>query len=934
MCAPRRRTGAILVAIVLIVSSLLQLLAAWRAVGLIRSTRGHRMWLLLVLPVAVVAAGRLVAQADGGPTAELVRGSALAEAFVLLASVVLLVGLGAIGRALERARAEAERVHRSSAELTVREAQQRFLVNHVPVAIAVMVGGRITYVNSVFTALFEVSEAQALGRSLEDFVLAENQAGLRSWLRALLSQGTGVFGRSEWHVPGIEGLRWIALQGQRGRWNEVEAVLVTAFDITAQRATQEELRRHREHLEELVRERTAMLREHEETFRALAENRQDVIMRFDRECRHLYASPIVELQTGIPAADFIGKTHVELGFPPHLVEVWEPAIRQVFASGQPHRVEFQLPTGVWIDWLLVPEFGDQGEARSVLTTARDISARKLAEEELRRHRDHLEELVAARTAELNQANEALQHEILERQRTADALRESEGRLHSLYDNVTIGLYRTTPDGRIILANPALVRMLGFPSFEELAARDLEDGGFYVTLDRARFKELAEREGGVQGLESMWQRADGRTIVIRESASAIRDESGRVMCYEGTVEEITEQRHLEEQLRQAQRLEALGRLAGGISHDFNNLLMAILGSSELLQQQLAATDAGQRELAIIQHAVKRGSELTHGLLQFARREALEAVAVDLNEAIGELLPMLRRVIPESVQIDFTPGVDVSTVRADRGHLDRLILNLCVNARDAMPDGGVISIRSGSVVLDGSEPLPERHLAPGPYAVLAIADTGTGMDRETLDHIYEPFFTTKEPGAGTGMGLATVHGIVEQHGGAIVAASEPGRGSSFTIYLPASGPVAPAPAPDETRPLVGGDETILLAEDQEEVRELLVEVLRGLGYRVLAAADGVEALALLNAAAGRVDLVLTDVVMPRMGGKELAETVHRSSPTIPFLFSSGYVPDGERASLDGKAAVDFIAKPYSVETLSRKVRELITRRHGGDSTSSAP
>ncbi len=908
----------------LVLSSIVQLLATWQSFWLIRATRRHRTWALLAVPVALIAAIRLVSLAVGGTAARLATGSLIGEAVVFVVSLVLLVGVGVIDRAFRQARADAEGVRQAAAELAAREVQQRFLVNHVPVAMAALVAGRIAYCNKVFKVLFEVTDAQALGRSLEDFVLAENRDRLRAWLRMQVAQGTGVFGRSEWCVPGMEGLRWIALQGQRGRWDEADAVFVTAFDITAQRVAQDELKRHREHLEELVRERTAALRESEETFRALAENGQDVVMRFDREGRHLYASPIVESQTGIPARDFIGKTHAELGFPRHLVEIWEPAIRQVFATGRPHRIEFGLPGGIWIDWLLIPELDEDGHVRTVLTTARDISDRRQAEEELRRHRDHLGELVAVRTAELGRANETLESEIMARQRIADALRESEERLRSLYDNVSIGLYRTTPGGRIVLANPALVRMLGFASFDELAKRDLETGGFYETLDRSTFKQLAEREGGVQGLESIWLRADGRAIAVRENAAAIRGEDGQILFYEGAVEDITEQRRLEEQLRQSQRLEALGHLAGGVSHDFNNLLMAILGSAELLRKRVPDDEAVRRELAIIQHAVERGSKLTQGLLAFARRQVLEPVAVDLNGAVEGLLPMLRRVIPENIEIRFSPGANVGAVRADRGHLDQLILNLCVNARDAMPSGGTITMSSERIALTADDTPPDPHLDPGEYGALTIADTGTGMDAGTLGHIFEPFFTTKAPGAGTGMGLATVYGIVQQHGGTISAASRPDRGTTFTIYLP-SASAAPVESPGEGRqPAVGGGETIVVAEDEAEVRQILVEVLQGLGYRVFEAADGVEALAIVQAAPDRVDLVVTDMIMPRMGGSELAAAVRRISPRTAVLFSSGYMPDGVPASMSEVDCAAFIAKPYSIEVLGRTVRELLDRR----------
>lgn len=684
-------------------------------------------------------------------------------------------------------------------------------------------------------------------------------------------------------------------------------------DAREMRRLADELRLHRDQLEAQMAERTRRLRETEESFRALAENSVDVIMRFDRRHRHLYANPMVEKQTGIPARDFLGKTHHELGFPSELVEFWEEAIETVFLTGAPHRVEFQLPTGVWIDWLLVPELAADGSVATVITTARDVTARKRIEEELSRHRDRLEELVAARTAELEK-------EIADRVRAEQELRASEERFRSLYNNVHIGLYRTTPEGRVLMANPALVRMLGLPSFEALAEIDLEAQSWYVDFDRAAFRERVEREGAIHGLEARWRRSDGSTLVVRESARAVRDNQDRVLYYEGTVEDVTGHHALEKQLRQAQRIEALGQLAGGIAHDFNNLLMAIQGSADLLRRRIAGYER-TGELDTILESVARGGELTRSLLTFARRQVLQRRPVDLNEVVEALLPVLRRVIPENISVQFRRHESAAAVEADRGGLDQALMNLAVNARDAMPDGGTLTVETTRVNLDENAVAGYPRVRPGEFFRLSVRDTGVGIAPDVRPYLFEPFFTTKAPGHGTGLGLATVHGIVTQHGGFVQVDGEPGEGAVFELYFPVSRNLPESielrPA---TTPVAGGSETILVVEDEPEVRHVLVQALVELGYRVIAADDGEEALSLMRAGQ-TVDLVVSDVIMPRMGGRELFRESRRLASPPRFVFSSGYTEVAFDPEIQAGAGSAFLSKPYSIEQLAETVRRVL-------------
>ncbi len=385
----------------------------------------------------------------------------------------------------------------------------------------------------------------------------------------------------------------------------------------------------------------------------------------------------------------------------------------------------------------------------------------------------------------------------------------------------------------------------------------------------------------------------------------------------------ERKRAEDRFRQSQRIEALGRLAGGVAHDFNNLLMAIMGSAELLQQRCTGQADAQAELATILRSTSRAADLARGLLAFARRQVLEPADLDLNQVIEQMVPILRRVIPENIEVVVRQGAGQATVRADRGQIDQILMNLAVNCRDAMPSGGRLGIETAHVEIGDEYVASHPWAVAGPHVLLAVTDTGVGMDRETLTHIFEPFFTTKEPGRGTGLGLSTVYGIVKQHGGMIDAESEPGRGSSFKIFLPQ---VSRTPA-DQPRsapgPIRGGTETILVVEDEAEVRHILVQVLSGLGYRVFEAEDGVAAFARLEEASTEIDLVVSDVVMPRLGGKELWEKSNSLPRTPLFLFSSGYGDGLVDSELVRGTRTAFIAKPYGIEELARRVRELLDR-----------
>jgi PAS domain S-box-containing protein len=419
------------------------------------------------------------------------------------------------------------------------------------------------------------------------------------------------------------------------------------------------------------------------------------------------------------------------------------------------------------------------------------------------------------------------------------------------------------------------------------------------------------------------RPDGSVRWIRDRAFPVSDASGTVVRIVGTATDITEQRQLEEQFRQAQKMESVGRLAGGIAHDFNNLLTVINGTADLAITTLPPDDPLRTDLEQIIEAGDRAAALTRQLLALSRRQILRPEVIDLSTVIDRMRAMLRRLIGEDIVLAFALSGDLGRVRADPGQIEQVVMNLAVNARDAMPDGGTLTIetRNEDFEIGGDE---SGVIQPGPHVMVAVGDTGHGMDERTRQRIFEPFFTTKELGKGTGLGLSTVYGIVQQSGGTVWVDSEPGRGSTFKIYLPRVDDISTGDGSPLATALARGTETILLVEDETALRALTTRVLTSAGYTVLDAADGAEALRVLEQYAGPVHLTLTDVVMPGMSGRELAERLQQLRPETKVLYMSGYTDDAilRHGVLDDPA--HFIGKPYTPADLRRRVREALDRR----------
>ena len=508
----------------------------------------------------------------------------------------------------------------------------------------------------------------------------------------------------------------------------------------------------------------------------------------------------------------------------------------------------------------------------------------------------------------------------------------DGTLADLVRDLADAVIVADATGTICFWNDAAERTFGWREAEVLG-RVVQMGSDGERAAWAGYFQRAMNGEILDGLELRPLRKDGSPVDLVASLAPLRDAAGQItgivaLAADMTARRQTEQalRDSEAQLRQAQKMEAVGRLAGGIAHDFNNLLTVIMGRSQLQLMRLSSDDPLRRDLNLIEQTSRRASVLTRQLLAFSRKQVLQPEVLDLNALVEGLAPMLRRVIGEDVDTVIVPGSELGTVVADPGQLEQVIMNLAVNARDAMPDGGRLVIETANVVLDDAFAQTHAGAHRGPFVMLSVLDTGVGMTPEVRAHVFEPFFTTKESGKGTGLGLATVYGIVKQHDGYIALESEPGQGAVFSVYLPRSDRAVTSVAGIVASPTVGAG-AILLVEDEEEVRDLVSDILRRFGYSVVAVQHPVEALSIASDPSRPIDLLLSDVVMPKMSGSEMAKRMAILRPGLRVLYMSGYTDEalGRHGVLDPSIAL--VHKPFAPEELMRKVREVLGRPSTG-------
>jgi two-component system, cell cycle sensor histidine kinase and response regulator CckA len=646
------------------------------------------------------------------------------------------------------------------------------------------------------------------------------------------------------------------------------------------------------------------LRESEERYRVLADATSDLIFSFDRNLRLTGINGAAARSLGLTAEEALGRSFAELGLPEETHRRWESLCAEVLANGEVRENmvgEMPFPGGIvrTIDTTLHPIYSVDGCVSGVRGMARDVTERRKAEEELRRSEERYRRLF-----------------------------ESARDMLLTYDHKTLEILQT---------NGVATELLGYPR-ERLLAMKLTD---LRTPEAARRlpAELAElRRRGHALFETTHRCADGSLLPV-EVSSRLGKEEGREVVL-SIVRDVSERKrseealaHAEAQLRQAQKMEAVGQLAGGIAHDFNNLLLAIIGNTELVLETLAAEDPNRELVTDIKAVGERAAALTRQILAFSRRQMLKPELICVNDVVERIKPLLSRTLGENIHLRVLLSPELAFTEVDPHQLEQVLMNLAVNARDAMPEGGELIVETGNVVLDRSYCRVHPELKAGAHVFLAVSDTGCGMDETTRSRIFEPFFTTKEVGRGTGLGLSTVLGIVQQSGGSISVYSELGRGTQFKVYLRAQGRAEHQDDPEAGAPeATTGTETVLVVEDEAPVRKLLTRVLARSGYQVLEAGSADEVAALLRSERPTLDLLLTDVVLPgAKSGHRVAEEVRELHPGLPVISMSGYTRDSAVFNGSLGADADFLEKPFTPDRLLGKVRAALDT---GSERSSCP
>jgi two-component system cell cycle sensor histidine kinase/response regulator CckA len=635
-----------------------------------------------------------------------------------------------------------------------------------------------------------------------------------------------------------------------------------------------------------VRRATRSLRESEERYRELFENANDIIYTHDLAGNFTSINKAAQQATGYTLDEAL-KTNIFSVLAPESVDVVRQMMSRRGTEGGQTQYELEI---VRKDGRRVPL---EVSTRIIFRGGKPVGVQGIA------------------------------RNITERKRGEETLRESEERFRVLSEQSPLGMALIDHQGRYGYVNPAFVAIFGYTLEEVPTGADWFRAAFPdpdVRREAIRkWKEDRARSGVGEARPRTFDvtcKDGARKSILFRSVSLSR---GRQFVI---YEDVTRQRELQAQLQQAMKMEAVGRLAGGIAHDFNNLLTVIIGNVSLALVKLAPSDPAGGLLAEVSKAAERAALLTQQLLAFSRKQIIEPKVLNLNDLIADLNAMLVRLIREDIKIEILPGKDLGAVKIDPGQFQQVLINLVVNARDAMPGGGKIIIETANRELDDDYCYMHPYVEPGRFVMVAVSDTGHGMGEEVTAHIFEPFFTTKPKGKGTGLGLATTHGVVKQSGGSIEVYSEVGIGTTFKIYLPRVEEKVSKPArDDQPRELLGGTETVLLVEDEEIVRDLCVRILCDSGYRVFQAGNGDEAIALATGFEERIDLLLTDVVMPGMSGPELATQLVLHHPETKVLFTSGYTENAITRHGALKEGVNFINKPYTPSSLAKKVREVL-------------
>jgi two-component system, cell cycle sensor histidine kinase and response regulator CckA len=630
------------------------------------------------------------------------------------------------------------------------------------------------------------------------------------------------------------------------------------------------------------------LLEREQLFRLIGENAADLIAVVDMDGNRIYNSVSYERALGYTLAELKNSSGFDQIHPDDRAQVQE-AGAEARRTGKGKTLEYRMlhKDGSWrvLESTSSVILSAKGVPDKLVIVSRDVSDRKQA---------------------------------------IEALRQSESSFRSLVEGAPYAIYRAAVDGRFLRVNPALERMLKYTDPGELIKANLRTDVFRNPADFDRLLELLGSEGQFKDVEVEWKRKDNKSITVRCSGRHLNESLQAASVYEVFAEDVTERRALEKQLSMAAKMEAVGRLSGGIAHDFNNLLGVIIGYSQVLRRKLDPNSPLKEHAEEVEKAAQRAVSLTRQLLAFSRQQILTLAVVDLNTLVSDMQKMLPRLIGEDVVVDIDLDPTLGRIKADQGQIEQVVMNLAVNARDAMPNGGKLQIETGNRELDEMYCSEHPGAKPGRYVMLAVTDSGAGMTPQTLAHIFEPFFTTKEVGKGTGLGLATVYGIVKQSGGYIWVDSAPGIGSCFQIYLPRVEESVSKTAAEAPTDNLGGTETILLVEDADALRKLARSFLVDHGFQVIVASNGEEAIHVAERHGRPIDLLVTDVVMPGMNGRALADRLLARQPKLKVLYISGYTDSFIAGHGVLEEGTFLLHKPFTEEVLVRKVRDVLDGR----------
>jgi len=522
-------------------------------------------------------------------------------------------------------------------------------------------------------------------------------------------------------------------------------------------------------------------------------------------------------------------------------------------------------------------------------------------------------------------------EAIDRKHTVLIGLETEQRLRSLFSRIEDVVFISTPDGKILEINPAGARLLGYDSVKEVLDLDIRWDLYEYPEERLRFQEEIKKHGQIKDFELTLRRKDGKKLIVLETATAVRDKDGNIVAYEGIIRDVTDKRHLERQLFQSQKMESIGLLAGGVAHDFNNILTAIKGYADILKLKMGPQHAFYNSIENITKAAERAENLTRQLLGFSRKQMIKPRVININREIKDLNKMLARLITEDINFELELKEGIKNIKADPVQIQQILVNLVVNAVHAIrdmgkaPDQKYITISTDMEIVDTNFSVDHPGIKTGMFVLISVEDSGIGMDKETSEKIFEPFFTTKKKGKGTGLGLSTVYGIVKQNDGAIYTDSEPGKGTTFTIYWPVTEEREKEVAKSDSKlQMSQHSETILVVEDDDIVRNLASASLKSFGYKIYEAINGRDALELINEQnlANSIDLLFTDMIMPEMGGEELIENVKKINPNIKILLSSGYTDSRVYFNdTDTKTGYYMLNKPYTIQKLEKKIRAIL-------------